>query len=277
MSAPLVSIVIPCYGGEKYLAEAIESCLRQTHREIEVIVVDDASPDGSAAVADRYALADTRVRVIRHPKNRGVAEAFNTGFSAAKGEFMIRLAQDDIFREDTIERMLPVFRDSNDIGIVYTGMQLVDADGTVIGELPVEEPARALIPCCRIGVCVMWTRAVWNSVGPFDSKYDTAEDYEFALRVSRRFQLVKLPVESPFFFRYHPAQGGVKLELQQSYASSLAQLSHALANAKATPWRVRYWQKFLFASIRTWRRRHIWKRSPEWIKYQAKQATRSSQ
>ena len=75
----LVSVVIPCYKGERYLAQAIESCLRQTHRELEVIVVDDASPTPDAAIAERFAAADPRVRVVRRAENGMISRALNSG------------------------------------------------------------------------------------------------------------------------------------------------------------------------------------------------------
>jgi hypothetical protein len=79
----LVSIVIPCYKGERWLGEAIESCLAQTYSPIEIILVDDASPDSCAAIAERYAEVDARVRVLRRPQNGGVSRAFNAGFEIA--------------------------------------------------------------------------------------------------------------------------------------------------------------------------------------------------
>src|SRR5438477_12732943 len=83
----LVSVVIPCYNGAAFLAEAIESCLRQTYRDLEIIVVDDASPDHCAEIAGRYAAADSRVRVLRRARNGGVSSALNTGFRRARGEY----------------------------------------------------------------------------------------------------------------------------------------------------------------------------------------------
>src|SRR6516165_8538835 len=76
----LVSVVIPCFRGERFLAKAVESCLGQAYPLIEIIVVDDASPDSCAAIAERYALADGRVRVVRRPSNGGVSRAFNSGY-----------------------------------------------------------------------------------------------------------------------------------------------------------------------------------------------------
>src|SRR4051794_7714636 len=102
---PLVSVVIPFYKGERFLAQAIESCLRQTHRELDVILVDDASPDGCAAIAERYAQRDSRVRLVRRATNGGIARAFNTGFDAARGEYLTRLAQDDLMHDDAVAIM----------------------------------------------------------------------------------------------------------------------------------------------------------------------------
>src|SRR5262245_52586381 len=122
----LVSIVIPCYNGARYVGAAIESCLRQTYSLLEVIVVDDASPDCCAEIADRYARQNGRVRVIRRGKNGGVSRAFNSGFRAARGEYYARLAQDDLFREDAIALLLQYLTDRPELGLVYADMQIVD-------------------------------------------------------------------------------------------------------------------------------------------------------
>lgn len=105
MSA-LVSIVIPCYKGSRFLAKTIESCLGQTYRDIEVIVVDDKSPQNDAEIADSYAAKDSRIRVVRRERNGGVSRAYNSGYAIARGEYFTRLSQDDLFREDAIEIML---------------------------------------------------------------------------------------------------------------------------------------------------------------------------
>src|SRR5262249_6354329 len=73
--AGLVSIVVPCYRGERFLREALQSCLAQTYSPIEILVVDDASPDGCLAIASEFAARDSRIRVISRPLNGGVAKA----------------------------------------------------------------------------------------------------------------------------------------------------------------------------------------------------------
>jgi glycosyltransferase involved in cell wall biosynthesis len=204
----LASIVIPCYNGAKFLPEAIESCLRQTHRELEIIIVDDASPDNCAEIAERYARRDERIRVIRHEKNGGVSRAFNTGFNAAKGEFMIRLAQDDFLHESTVAAMVRHLESNAKVGLTYGNLQAITEDGTLLlGVARVPEASRALLWRNGIGLCVMWRRAVWERVGKFDPAFDTGEDFDYWVRVSKQFPLSKCPGGPFLFARTHDHQG----------------------------------------------------------------------
>ena len=84
--------------------------IRQTFADFEVIIVDDASPDGCWRIAESYAARDRRVRVIRHEINRGVSGAFNTGFNAARGRYFTRLAQDDVFAEEALGVLVEYLR-----------------------------------------------------------------------------------------------------------------------------------------------------------------------
>ena len=211
----LVSIVIPCYKGSRFLAETIESCLKQTYRDIEVIVVDDASPQNDTEIAAACADRDSRVRVVRRETNGGVSRAYNSGYEVARGEYFTRLSQDDLFREDAIEIMLRHLQAAPpEVGLVYCDMQKVNENGrwlsrwnqaddpylaaphAEIASLPDES---ALFPTQEVGLCVMWRQSVFEAVGPFRPRYDFAEDYDFYLRVSRKYRLAKCGDEAPFF------------------------------------------------------------------------------
>ena len=104
MSA-LISVIIPVYKVEAYIAECLDSVLSQSHRNIEVICVDDCGGDGSLAIAERYAEQDSRVKVIRHECNRGVGPARNTGMDAASGEYIFFIDPDDIMEPDCLSRL----------------------------------------------------------------------------------------------------------------------------------------------------------------------------
>ena len=219
MGQNLVSIVIPCYRGSRFLAEAIESCLRQTHRELEVIVVDDASPDDCAAIAERYVRSDERVRLIRRPENGGVARAFNSGLEAARGDYLSRLAQDDLFGESAIEVMLRRLQERPEAGLAYCDGHVIDERGEVKYRFCLPEPAEVLSFKNRLGLCVMWRRAVWEKVGGFDPRFDTAEDFEYWLRIAQAFPLTKCPGVAPFYERVHDAKGSKQLYERQERAT----------------------------------------------------------
>jgi glycosyltransferase involved in cell wall biosynthesis len=104
-SIPRVSIIVPVYKVEAYLAECVESLLRQTYREIEIILVDDGSPDNCGAMCDAYALRDSRVKVI-HQENRGLSVARNSGLDIATGEYVAFVDSDDLVSEDYIACLL---------------------------------------------------------------------------------------------------------------------------------------------------------------------------
>ncbi|MCD4689923.1 glycosyltransferase [bacterium] len=107
---PRVSVIIPCYGGERFVVAAVESVLAQTEPRVEVIVVDDHSPDGSRAVLEPL-LSNPRVRLLTHNENRGIAAARNTGLRTSDAEFIGFLDQDDLWLPGKIELPLGVFAD----------------------------------------------------------------------------------------------------------------------------------------------------------------------
>ena len=105
MTTPLISIIVPVYKVERYLPRCIESILKQTYTNFELILVDDGTPDRSGIICDKYAEKDSRIRVI-HKENGGVSTARNTGIDAAKGEWITFVDSDDWINYDFIESFL---------------------------------------------------------------------------------------------------------------------------------------------------------------------------
>lgn len=104
-------MIVPVYQVEKYIAQCIESVLRQTFQDYELILVDDGSTDQSGSICDRYAEKDSRIHVI-HTENRGAAAARNTGMDQAAGKYITFLDGDDYLAETMIERLYGVIKDS---------------------------------------------------------------------------------------------------------------------------------------------------------------------
>lgn len=113
---PLVSVVVPVYNVEKYIGRCIESILSQTHKNLELILVDDGSPDRCGEICEDYAEKDPRIIVI-HQDNSGVSKARNAGIDCAHGEFLLFVDSDDWIETTHIERLLPV----GDEDCVYGG------------------------------------------------------------------------------------------------------------------------------------------------------------
>ena len=102
---PELSIIVPVYKVEKYLSRCLDSILKQTFREFELIIIDDGSPDQSGLIADRYAKSDKRIRII-HQENKGVSEARNVGIKYAKGTYIGFVDPDDYIEPDMYSTML---------------------------------------------------------------------------------------------------------------------------------------------------------------------------
>lgn len=126
---PRVSIALSVYNGENYLAEAIESILAQTFEAFELIISDNASTDGTAAICRKYARQDARIRYFRQPRNLGAAPNYNWGFAQAQGEFFKWAAHDDYIAPTFLERCVAVLDADAEAVLAYPMTVRVSDDG----------------------------------------------------------------------------------------------------------------------------------------------------
>lgn len=129
--APSVSVIVPVYNTRKYLDECLASAVGQSLQDIEILVVDDGSTDGSAEVIDRYAEADARITVIRQ-ENRGRGRSRNTAIRRAAGKYMAFLDSDDYFDREALAAMYGTAGE-NDADIVICGIRSIGAEGRTLG------------------------------------------------------------------------------------------------------------------------------------------------
>lgn len=132
MNSPKVSIVVPVYNVEKYLSYCVDSLLNQTMTEVEVILVDDGSPDQCPAICDQYAKQDPRVKVI-HKKNGGQGLARNSGIESASGEYIAFVDSDDYVDADTYQNLYTIAKEQNADGVYFT-YQRFNNQGETWGE-----------------------------------------------------------------------------------------------------------------------------------------------
>ena len=127
---PYVSVVIPLYQTQRYIADALASVLAQTFTDFEVLVIDDGSSDGGPAIA--RAIPDPRVRVITQ-LNRGLAGARNAGIAQARGEIVALLDADDLWQPSKLERHVAHLKANPEIGVSFSASRFIDDDGAPIG------------------------------------------------------------------------------------------------------------------------------------------------
>lgn len=195
-----VSIVLPTYNGVKYIRQSIESCLNQTFRNIELIVVDDGSEENIGEIANSY--DDPRLKYIRHESNLGIAEALNTGFRNSTGEYLTWTSDDNYYTENAIEEMARFLQTYPDIDFVYADNYIIDERHPDQAKIRRSNPPDWLTINNDIGACFLYKRKVYKTIGDFKQKAFLTEDYDYWLRVWRRFKMQRL-FRPLYYYRFH--------------------------------------------------------------------------
>jgi glycosyltransferase involved in cell wall biosynthesis len=198
---PLVSIVLPTYNGIRYLDKVIQSCLNQTFKTWELIVVDDASTDDSPSRIAAYVEKDKRIKLVRHDTNRKLPAALNTGFAMANGVFHTWTSDDNAYRPQALREMVGFLETHPETDVVYTDFSIIDEDNRFIKKVVVPPP-RELIRGNCIGPCFLFRCHIKSMIGPYSENLFLAEDYDFWLRVSIRFNMTPLH-EDLYSYRWH--------------------------------------------------------------------------
>lgn len=131
---PLVSVVMPVYNAEKYLSIAINSVLKQTFKDFEFIIVDDASTDGSLKIIEQFARRSRRIKVLRNERRMGVSITVKRAIDEAKGNFIARMDADDVCFPKRFEKQLAYLKSNPKTVAVGTQCLLIDSRGRTIGE-----------------------------------------------------------------------------------------------------------------------------------------------
>ena len=125
---PLVTVIMPAYNAERYIAKSIESVLNQTCADLELIIINDCSKDNTLQIAHNYAHNDSRIKIIDNHQNIGVAKSRNEGFDAATGSWVALLDSDDIWHSDKLEKQLDTAKKTN-ADLVYCSYGIIDENG----------------------------------------------------------------------------------------------------------------------------------------------------
>ena len=193
-----ISVIIPTYNREDVLGRSIRSVLNQTVSDIDLIIVDDGSTDGTRELVQGFMKEDSRVRYIESKENRGASAARNLGVSNASCDFIAFQDSDDEWFPHKLERQLQ--NNLDDVGICYCNYQMVSPEGKVFRVFPAPEKADSekngniffslLKEACIGTPTILMKKKVFYEIGGFDESFSSIEDYEFSVRVAEKYPIL---------------------------------------------------------------------------------------
>ena len=201
-----VSVIMPCYNSSRYLSASIEGVLAQTYRNLELIIVDDASTDGSLEIAREWQQLDDRITIQTHKENRGLAATRNTAIHASTGEYIAFCDSDDIWFPNKLEAQLAEFVRIPSAGLVHSDALIMDSNGQTSGQLFSQFIGRgkhagetgSLLErlCRRNDLCVptvMVRRQALDHVNGFNEELRSLEDWVCWTKIAAAFPFHFIP------------------------------------------------------------------------------------
>ncbi len=201
MTKPLVSVICLCFNHRHFLKEAVSSVLNQSYTNIEVIVIDDASGDGSDQLIKEVVNLHPEIKTILLSENVGNCKAFNLGLKLATGDFVIDFSTDDVMMTDRVEKQIDFFlKQDNRVGVVFTDSVYIDQQGAsfrshfeylfnkkLIDHIPSGDVFRNVLTTYFIcSPTMMIRKSVLEGMGGYDEAL-AYEDFDFWVRASRNF------------------------------------------------------------------------------------------
>lgn len=195
-SNPLVSICIPAYNNEDYISETLDSILAQTYQNLEIIVVDDCSKDGTYGVLQEYAAKDARFSIYKNEQNLGMSGNWNKALSLTKGEFIRLMCADDLLVPDCIEKEIKAFNENPSAVLVESDSRLVDLERKSKGFYK-RYRKKGLVDGKRILKAGLFNkdyfgapqanlmrRSAYEKTGGIDSNFTYIVDYDFFAQIA---------------------------------------------------------------------------------------------
>ena len=181
-----VSIILPTYNGARYVRRSIDSCLNQTYTNMELIIVDDGSTDETPQAIVSY--KDSRIKHLRHNENKGLAHALNTGFANASGDYLTWTSDDNFYDSEATEKML-IFLRGEKCEFVYCDFYRFRHENPADLKIVRLPDVPELKKNNSIGACFLYSRKVREHTGDYDPDAALAEDYDYWIRVSKKFPM----------------------------------------------------------------------------------------
>ena len=196
----MISIILPVYNGEIFLSTAIDSILKQTYSNFELIIVNDGSNDGTEDIVLNLRNCDPRVIYIPFLENSGLPASLNHGIKIAKGNYITWTSHDNILMPNALEYMLhELVNTSSDF--VYADCLVVNEKGEETGFLKAK-PIENILFSNVVHACFLYRREVYKNVGEYDSDLKLIEDWDYWLRCAQKCKMTNIS-QTLYQFRHH--------------------------------------------------------------------------
>ena len=179
----LVSVVLPTFNGEEFIEQSIESVLKQTYKNLELIIVNDCSSDSTPQIIEEFAKKDSRIKIIHNEKNQKLPKSLNIGFSLANGEYWTWTSDDNYYLEGAIEEMVAYLEENQNKVLVCTDFTIIRTNTNKSKEVVVSEKKEDLISQYCIGACFLYRAEVAKLIGGYDETQFKVEDYDYWLKM----------------------------------------------------------------------------------------------
>jgi glycosyltransferase involved in cell wall biosynthesis len=194
----LVSVVLPTYGRPEYFESAINSVTAQTYPAVELVIIDDCSPEPVAPLLEKVDTGAIDVTLIRHEENRGACAARNTGIEHSDGEYVAFIDDDDIWLETKLERQVSTMESSGpEVGVVYTGQRYVNDGETTNVRTPTisGDVTKSILRGTPLSPfsCILVDTAAIRATGSLDERFPSWQDLEWYFRLSVHCEFAAVP------------------------------------------------------------------------------------
>lgn len=244
---PRVTVLMPVYNGQTYLAHTLDSLLGQTWGDFELLALDDGSSDGTWDMLEAYAAADPRVRPVRNPANLGQPRTQNRGLELARGEYIARNDADDISTPDRLARQVAFLDAHPEVVLLGCQVSLIDEQDRPLGEVahyPLSDAGIRALMLAAIAFCgpaVMFRRAPALAHGlRYDPDMSLAEDFDFYSKLAPLGRLANLP-QRLLLYREHQASLSHRHTHRQDSLADLISRRNLEAAGLAGPWPPEDW------------------------------------
>lgn len=204
---PKISIVLPSYNGERYIAQSIQSIIDQTEKDWELIIVNDCSTDGTLGICNEFAEKDKRIKIISNAENKKLPASLNVGFSCAGGKYLSWTSDDNYYRPNALKVLAEYLDENPKTDLISMGFDFVDENDVFMysfeSHFKYKRCQQALLTGCNVGAAFMYRKTIADKVGEYDTGTFCAEDYDYWCRIALNGK-IDYTADNIYVYRFQP-------------------------------------------------------------------------